>query len=89
MAPVIQKVYNATHRINLYPVDSAIDFPIRIHWVVIYPVDSTIQLLNTRRLPTVPQCLFIITLELDDSQTLYVLHIPLVLLKELLKLTNL
>ena len=41
-----------------------------IPWIVIYPVDSAIQLLNNWRLPTVPQCLFIITLELDDSQTL-------------------
>ena len=33
MAPVIQKVDNATHCINLYPVESAIDFPT-------YPLDS-------------------------------------------------
>ena len=26
-APVVQKVYNTIHRINLYPVDSAIGFP--------------------------------------------------------------
>ena len=28
LAPVVQKVDNDIHRINLYPVDSAIDFPI-------------------------------------------------------------
>ena len=27
LAPVVQKVDNDIHRINLYPVDSAIDFP--------------------------------------------------------------
>ena len=26
-APVVQKVYNTIHRINVYPVDSAIGFP--------------------------------------------------------------
>ena len=32
--PVVQKVDNAIHRINLYPVDGAIGFP------NIYPLDS-------------------------------------------------
>ena len=27
LAPVVQKVDNDIHRINLYPLDSAIDFP--------------------------------------------------------------
>ena len=45
--PVVLKVDNAIHRINQYPVDSAIGFPDSlIRWMVIYPVDSIIQLLN-------------------------------------------
>ena len=44
MAPVVQKVDNAIHQINHYPVDSASLTLIR--WTVIYPVDSAIQLLN-------------------------------------------
>ena len=43
-APVVQKVDNAIHRINLYSVDSAIGFPNT--YPLIYPVDSTIQRLN-------------------------------------------
>ena len=72
MAPVVQKVDNAIHRINLFPVHSAIGFPNTYPLDSdIYPVDSAIQLFEQpRRLPTVPQCLFTITLELDDSQTL-------------------
>ena len=43
-APVVQKVDNAIHRINLYSVDSAIGFP-NTH-PLIYPVDSAIQCLT-------------------------------------------
>ena len=51
LAPVVQKVDNAIHQINLYPVDSAIHFPNTcIHWIMIYPVDSAIHLLNNRDL---------------------------------------
>ena len=48
LAPVVQKVDNATHRINHYPLDNAIGFSnhMLIRWIVIYPVDSAIQLLN-------------------------------------------
>ena len=48
LAPVVQKVHNTIHRINLYPVDSAIiiGFPNTNHWIVIYPVDNAIQRLN-------------------------------------------
>ena len=42
---VVQKVDNAIHWINLYPLDSTIS-PILIHWIVIYPMDSDIQHLN-------------------------------------------
>ena len=27
LAPVVQKVYNTIHRVNRYPVDSAVGFP--------------------------------------------------------------
>ena len=40
---MIYPVDSAIHRINHYPVDSAIGFPILIHWVI-YPVDSAIHL---------------------------------------------
>ena len=43
-APVVQKVDNAIHRINLYSVDSAIGFPNT--YPLIYPVDSTIHSIN-------------------------------------------
>ena len=42
LAPVVDSA--VIHRINLYPLDSAIGSP--IHWIGIYPVDSAIQLLN-------------------------------------------
>ena len=41
--PVVQKVDNAIHWINLYPMDNAIGFP---HT---YLLDSTIQCLNNQR----------------------------------------
>ena len=47
-ASVVQKVNNAIHWINRYPVDNAIGFPSTIRWIVIYPVDSGIQALNNR-----------------------------------------
>ena len=37
MASVVQRLDSTIHHINLYPVDSAISFPIT------YPVDSAIQ----------------------------------------------
>jgi len=45
LAPVVQKVDNAIHRINLYPLDRDIPniYPLDI---VIFPVDIAIQLLN-------------------------------------------
>ena len=42
LAPVVDSA--VIHRINLYPLDSAIGSP--IHWIGIYPVDSAIQLLK-------------------------------------------
>ena len=36
-APVVQKLDNAIHRINLYPVDNAIGFPYT------YPLDSDLS----------------------------------------------
>ena len=49
-APVVQKVNSAIHRINLYPVVSAIGFtntyPLDTDLSHIYPMDSAIQLLN-------------------------------------------
>ena len=37
LAPVVQKLDNAIHRINLYPVDNAIGFPNT------YPLDSDLS----------------------------------------------
>jgi len=37
LAPVVQEVDNAIHRINLYPLDSTIGFP------NIYPLDSNLS----------------------------------------------
>ena len=48
--PTVRKVDNATHGINLYPVDNAIDFLIIIHQIAIYLLDSAIQHLNNPRL---------------------------------------
>ena len=45
---VVQRLDSAIHLINLYPVDSAISFPLFISWIVIYPVDSAIQRLNNQ-----------------------------------------
>ena len=41
-APAVQKLDNAIHRINLYPVDRSIDF------ANTYPEDSAIHLMNNR-----------------------------------------
>ena len=52
LAPVVQKVDSTIHRINLYPVDSAIGFlniyPMdsSIHRINLYPVDSAIGFPN-------------------------------------------
>ena len=51
LAPVVQKVDNAIHQINLYSLDSSIHFlNTCIHWIMIYPVDTAIHLLNNRDL---------------------------------------
>ena len=50
LAPFVQKVDNAIHWIDLYPLDSGIGSLILIQWIVIYPMDSTIHLLNNRGL---------------------------------------
>ena len=50
MAPVVQKVDKAIHRINHYPLDRAIDFTITYPLdiiIVIYPADSAIHCLNS------------------------------------------
>ena len=46
LAPVVPKLDNTIHWINLYPLKNAIGFLILIHWIVIYPVGSAIQRLN-------------------------------------------
>ena len=47
LTPVVQKVDNTIHRINHYPLDSALlVFLILMRWIVIYPVNTAIQLLN-------------------------------------------
>ena len=46
MAPVVQKVDNAIHRINHYPLNSAIGFPNTYPWDSDLSVCSAIQLLN-------------------------------------------
>ena len=44
LAPVVQKVDNTIHRINLYPLNSTIGFPNT------YTLDSPIRLLNNQGL---------------------------------------
>ena len=46
--PVVQRVDNAIHPINHYPVDSVVCFVNTkfIHWIAIYPADSVIHPLN-------------------------------------------
>ena len=47
LAPVVQKVDNAIHWINLYPVDNAVFVSlILIHLIEIYLLDSTFERLN-------------------------------------------
>ena len=47
LSPVVQQVDDTIQRINLYPMDTVVGFPlILIHWIVIYPEDTAIQLLN-------------------------------------------
>ena len=57
LAPVVQKLDSAIHRINLYPLDNAVGFPNTYHWIVMNPVDSAIQvqLLNNWGLGPVVQ----------------------------------
>ena len=50
LAPVVQKVDNRIHSTNLYPVDSAIGYLIRIYWKEIYQLESAFQRLRNRRL---------------------------------------
>ena len=45
-ASIVQRLDRAIHRINHYPVDSAISSLILIRWIVIYPVNSAIQRLS-------------------------------------------
>ena len=53
LAPVVQRLDNAIHWINHYPVDSVVCFVnTYIRWIAIYPVDSVIQPLNNRGLET-------------------------------------
>ena len=41
LSPVVQQVDDTIQRINLYPMDTVVGFPlILIHWIVIYPVDT-------------------------------------------------
>ena len=49
-ALVVQRLDNAIHRINHYPVDSVVCFVNAYRWIVIYPMDSVIQPLNNRGL---------------------------------------
>lgn len=48
LAPAVEKVDNAIHWINIYPVQwiTQLVFLTRIRWIVIYPTDSAIQGLN-------------------------------------------
>ena len=47
LAPVLQRLDNAIHRINRYPADHSVNKTNRaIRWIVIYPVDSVIQPLD-------------------------------------------
>ena len=48
VAPVVQKVDNAIHRINHYPLDIIAQLVLLafIHWIVIYLVDSAIHALT-------------------------------------------
>ena len=47
LTPVVKEVDNTIHRINHYPLDSALFVSlILMRWIVIYPVNTAIQLLN-------------------------------------------
>ena len=47
LTPGVQKVDSAIHRINHYPLDSALLVSlILMQWIVIYLMNTTIQLLN-------------------------------------------
>ena len=43
LAPVVRKLINTIHWINLYPADSVFFFSLTlIHWIEIYPVENVI-----------------------------------------------
>ena len=67
LSPVVRKVDNAIHQINLYPVNNAIGCLKRIRWIVIYPVDSVICL-NNQGLDNILETEFLIW----QSSSLYV-----------------
>ena len=46
LAPVVQKLDSAIHRINHYALDSTFGSLTLIRWIEIYSVDGAIQLLN-------------------------------------------
>ena len=48
LAPAVEKVDNAVHWINIYPVQwiTQLVFLTRIRWIVIYPTDSAMPGLN-------------------------------------------
>ena len=50
LAPVVQKVDNAIHRINYYQWMAQLISLLLIHWIVIYPAHSAIHRLNNWRL---------------------------------------
>ena len=50
LAPVVQTLDKAIHRINHYPADKYWETNCTIHWIDFYPVDSAIQRLNNRGL---------------------------------------
>ena len=50
LAPVVQTLDSAIHRINHYPADKYYGNQYAIRWIVIYPVDSAIRRLNNRGL---------------------------------------
>ena len=49
-APVVEKVDNVIHWINLYLLNTQLVSLVLIRWIVIYPWDSAIGRLNSRGL---------------------------------------
>ena len=67
--PVVQKVDNTIHRINLYPLNSptlVFLILVLILWIVIYPMNSTIQPLNRMGL-LVTACALTIKVQADKG----------------------